>query len=44
MHLRQNCSAEMLIDKSNGKSKGFEFSRVPQHLSEGLIKLNGVEF
>ena len=43
-YLHQNCSAEMPIDKNTGKSKGFVFLKVPQHVFDELIKLTAFEF
>ena len=43
-YLRQNCIVEMPIDKNPEKSKGFAFLKVPQHVSDEVIKLNGFEF
>ena len=41
--LRQDCSIEMPIEKNTRKSKGFTFLKVPPHVSDELIKLNGFE-
>ena len=43
-YLRQNCSVEMSFDRNTGKSKVFAFLKVPPHVSDELIKLNGFEF
>ena len=34
----------MPIDKNTGKSKGFVFLNVPQHVYNELITLHGIEF
>ena len=34
----------MPLDKNTGKSKGFAFLNVPQHVYNELVKLNGIEF
>ena len=34
----------MALDKNTGKSKGFAFLNVPQHVYNELVKLNGIEF
>ena len=44
VYLRQTCSIEMPLDKNTGKSKGFAFLNVPQHVYNELVKLNGIEF
>ena len=43
VYLRQTCSIEMPLDKNTGKSKGFAFLNVPQHVYNELVKLNGIE-
>ena len=40
VYLRQTCSIEMPLDKNTGKSKGFTFLNVPQHVYNELVKLN----
>ena len=40
VYLRQTCSIEISLDKNTGKSKGFAFLNVPQHVYNELIKLN----
>ena len=40
----QTCSIEMPLDENTGKSKGFAFLNVPQHIYNELEKLNGIEF
>ena len=42
-YLRENCIVEMPIDKNTVKSQGFAFLKVPQHVSDELIKLKGFE-
>ena len=32
VYFRQTCSIEMPLDKNTGKSKGFAFLNVPQHI------------
>ena len=44
VYFRQTCSIEMPLDKNTGKSKGFAFINVPQHVYNELVKLNGIEF
>ena len=43
-YLCKNCSVAMPIDRNTRQSKGFTFLKVPPHISEELIKLNGFEF
>ena len=44
VYFRQTCSIEMPLDKNTGKSIGFAFFNVPQHIYNELVKLNGTEF
>ena len=44
VYLRQSCTIKMPLDKNTGKSKGFAFLNVPQHVYNEVVKLNGIEF
>ena len=44
VYLHQTCSIEIPLDKNNGKSKGFAFLNVPQHVYNEPVKLNCIEF
>jgi len=43
-YLRQQCWVELSCDADTGKSKGFAFVTVPEHITEELLKLTGIEF
>ena len=44
VYLRQARSIKIPLDKNTGKTKGFAFLNIPQHVYNELIKLNGIEF
>lgn len=43
-YLRQSCKSELATCDKTGKSKGFAFITVPEHVSTELMNLNGIEF
>ena len=43
-YLRQNCSVVVPTDKNSRKSNRFAFLKVPQRVSDELIKLDGFGF
>jgi len=42
-YLRKECQCELVLD-DKGKSKGFAFVTVPEHVHVELMNLNGIEF
>ena len=42
-YLRSSCWVELAC-KQSGKSKGFAFVNVPEHIAQELLKFNGIEF
>jgi TatD DNase family protein len=43
-YLRNACGCELATDEKSGKSKGFAFITVPEHVASELMNLNGIEF
>jgi len=43
-YLRSSCGCELATDEKTGKSKGFAFITVPEHVASELMNLNGIEF
>lgn len=43
-YLRDSCGCELATDEKSGKSKGFAFITVPEHVAHELMNLNGIEF
>lgn len=43
-YLRNSCGCELATDDKSGKSKGFAFITVPEHVASELMNLNGIEF
>ena len=43
-YLQEICKVDLLLCKKAGKSKGYAFLNVPDHVSSEVGKLNGVEF
>jgi TatD DNase family protein len=43
-YLRSSCGCELATDDKTGKSKGFAFITVPEHVASALMNLNGIEF
>ena len=44
VYFHQTCSIKIPLEKNTGKSKGFVFLKVPQHVYNELVKLNSIEF
>lgn len=44
LDLRESCSVEMSINEKIGKFRGLAFIACPEHVSNELIKLNGIHF
>ncbi len=42
-YLRSSCWVELTTD-SEGKSKGYGFVSVPDHIAQQLVKFNGIDF
>ena len=42
-YLRDTCSIDFSINNKTGKFKGFAFIRGPAHITDELIKLDGIE-
>lgn len=42
-YLRSSCWVELAMDAS-GKSKGYGFVSVPEHIAQQLVKFNGIDF
>ena len=43
-YLRDTCNMDFSINKKTGKFKGFAFIRAPAHITDELIKLDGIEY
>ena len=43
-YLRDTCSIDFPINNKTGKSKGFVFIRAPAHITDELIKLDGIAY
>ena len=43
-YLRDTCNMDFSINKKTGKFKGFAFIRAPAHITDELIKLDGIAY
>ena len=43
-YLRDTCNIDFSINKKTGKFKGFAFIRAPAHITDELIKLDGIAY
>ena len=43
-YLRDTCSIDFPLNDKTGKSKGFAFIRAPAHITDELIKLDGIAY
>ena len=43
-YLRDVCCIDFPINNKTGKSKGFVFTRAPAHITDELLKLDGVAY
>ena len=43
-YLRDTCNIEFPINNNTGKFKGFAFIRAPAHITDELIKLDGIAY
>ena len=43
-YLRDTCSIDFRINNKTGESKGFAFIRAPAHITDELIKLDGIAY
>ena len=43
-YLRDTCNIDFPINNKTGKFKGFAFIRAPAHITDELIKLDGIEY
>ena len=43
-YLQETCKVNILLSKRTGKSKGYAFLNVFDHVCSEIVKLNGIEF